>query len=418
MLYELVTGQQPFQGPSKLSTLSAILKEEPKPPSTIAPAIPHDLEKLITRCLRKDPAKRFQHMDDVKVALEELKEESDSGTLAPAGPVARPRFRWGWAVALVVAAVGLAAAGWLLFSRGDRSLPPPSLVQVTSTSGTKNWPALSPDGKQVAFQWTGEDGQNEDIYVQVIGETTALRLTRDPAPDEMPVWSPDGSRIAFRRGTSLFTMSAVTGSEQKVTDVPDLIGVGSWSPDGTWLAVARGRPAKVEGDDPAGLYLVPVAGGEPVRLTAPKAPLLDRMPRFSWDGRFVAFVRYQPPGFTSTLFVQALTREGQAQGNPRQLTDTGMADWRAGVASGRPLGRLQCVACPRADPSVPRTPRGRRRPRAPRGRGVSVHRSPRRRHEVTGWCSAQSDGQYGHLAPPPGRHAGAADPVVARGLLA
>ena len=85
VLYELVTGQQPFQGPSKLSTLSAILKEEPKPPSTITPAIPADLEKLISRCLRKDPAKRFQHMDDVKVALEELKEESDSGKLAPRG---------------------------------------------------------------------------------------------------------------------------------------------------------------------------------------------------------------------------------------------------------------------------------------------------------------------------------------------
>jgi serine/threonine protein kinase len=81
VLYELVTGQQPFQGPNRLSTLSAILQQEPKPPSAIAPAVPHDLEKLITRCLRKDPAKRFQHMDDVKVALEELKEESDSGKL-------------------------------------------------------------------------------------------------------------------------------------------------------------------------------------------------------------------------------------------------------------------------------------------------------------------------------------------------
>ncbi len=322
LLYEMVSGQRPFQGDSSLHTLAAILEKEPP---AVAGDVPHDVQKLITRCLRKDPERRFQLMKDLKVELEELKEESDSGALATMGPVARPRFRWGWAAALVVAAVGLAAGGWLLFSRGDRSLPPPSLVQVTSTSGTKNWPALSPDGKRVAFEWTGEDGQNVDIYVQVIGETAAQPLTKNPAPDEMPVWSPDGLRIAFRRGTSLFTMSALTGSEQKVTDVPDLLSVGSWSPDGTWLAVARDRPAKVEGDDPTGLYLVPVAGGEPVRLTAPKGPLLDRTPRFSWDGRVVAFVRYQPPGFTSALFVQALTREGRAQGNPQQLTDTGMA---------------------------------------------------------------------------------------------
>src|SRR5512136_325637 len=79
VLYEMVTGQKAFQGGSKMSTLSAILHQEPKPVSDITPAIPAELERLINRCLRKDPAKRLQHMDDVKLALEELKEDSDSG---------------------------------------------------------------------------------------------------------------------------------------------------------------------------------------------------------------------------------------------------------------------------------------------------------------------------------------------------
>src|SRR5512135_1512907 len=86
VLYEMVTGQRAFQGTSKISTLSAILHQEPEPVSTISSAIPADLEKLISRCMRKDPAKRFQHMDDVKVALDELKEESESGKLVPAVP--------------------------------------------------------------------------------------------------------------------------------------------------------------------------------------------------------------------------------------------------------------------------------------------------------------------------------------------
>lgn len=77
VLYETVTGQRAFQRASKVSTLSAILCQEPKPASTITQGIPADLEKLISRCLHKDPERRIHHMDDVKLALLELKEDSD-----------------------------------------------------------------------------------------------------------------------------------------------------------------------------------------------------------------------------------------------------------------------------------------------------------------------------------------------------
>ena len=87
VLYEMVTGQKAFQGDSKLSTLTAVLKQEPKPISQLVPATPHDLEKIINRCLRKDGERRFQHMADIKVALQELKEESDSGVLERPRPV-------------------------------------------------------------------------------------------------------------------------------------------------------------------------------------------------------------------------------------------------------------------------------------------------------------------------------------------
>ena len=82
VLYEMSTGRRAFQGETKLSTLSAILREEPKPASELAAAVPRELEKIIQRCLRKDPDRRFQQIEDVKVALEELKEESDSGQLS------------------------------------------------------------------------------------------------------------------------------------------------------------------------------------------------------------------------------------------------------------------------------------------------------------------------------------------------
>jgi serine/threonine protein kinase len=81
VLYEMVTGQKAFQAANKMSTLSAILHQEPKPINGTAPTIPADLEKLINRCLLKDPQRRWQTMADLKVALDELKEDADSGRL-------------------------------------------------------------------------------------------------------------------------------------------------------------------------------------------------------------------------------------------------------------------------------------------------------------------------------------------------
>ena len=78
VLYEMITGRRAFSGDTKMSTLAAILTNEPEPPSTGGPGLSRDLEKLIVRCLRKNPERRWQSMADLKVALEDLREESDS----------------------------------------------------------------------------------------------------------------------------------------------------------------------------------------------------------------------------------------------------------------------------------------------------------------------------------------------------
>src|ERR1035438_5527405 len=105
VLYEMVTGRRAFRGDSKLSILSAILKDEPEPASSLRKEIPPELERIIARCLRKNPERRFQHMDDLKVALEEVKEESDSGTEAV--QAAPPRIWWVWAALLPVLLVAV-----------------------------------------------------------------------------------------------------------------------------------------------------------------------------------------------------------------------------------------------------------------------------------------------------------------------
>ncbi len=90
VLYEMLTGRRAFRGDTRLSILSKIVNEEPEPVSSVRKGIPPELGRIIARCLRKDPDRRFQHMDDLKVALEEVKEESGSG--AAVMKAARPRF--------------------------------------------------------------------------------------------------------------------------------------------------------------------------------------------------------------------------------------------------------------------------------------------------------------------------------------
>ncbi len=89
VLYEMVTGQKAFARDSASATIAAVLRDEPEPAREVSGTVPAELDRVIHRCLRKDPAKRFQSMADLKVALEELREESAPARRARV-PVARP----------------------------------------------------------------------------------------------------------------------------------------------------------------------------------------------------------------------------------------------------------------------------------------------------------------------------------------
>ena len=195
--------EQAFHGDTKASTLAAILKDNPRPASQVVDGLPREVERLISRCLRKEVNQRSQHMDDVKLALQELKEESDSGVLGTAAvsrPKPRRRLTWALSVAaaLVVATVGV----WLVRSKKEVPEVPLVAVPLTSYPGNESWPSFSPDGTQVAFDWDGEKQDNRDIYVKQVGVEPPYRLTNDPAMDYSPAWSPDGRLIAFLRDVS------------------------------------------------------------------------------------------------------------------------------------------------------------------------------------------------------------------------
>jgi serine/threonine protein kinase len=146
VLYEMVTGRRAFAGTCVMETLAAVIDVDPKPPSEVAPGVPKDLERLILRCLRKDPARRIQHMADVKVELLELQD-----VISAAQPVSlsgRRRRSRTMGAALALLAVTAITAVFVLSRRPV--FPPARLVPVTTTAGAEAMPTLSPDGNQVA----------------------------------------------------------------------------------------------------------------------------------------------------------------------------------------------------------------------------------------------------------------------------
>ncbi len=318
MLYEMLTGRKAFQGDSKISTLSAILYREPAP---LGPEVPRDLEKVVTRCLRKDPERRFQHMEDLKVALNELKEESDSGRLAsgvfaPGVGGGPGRRRAAWAAGVVLAVLALTAWYFLRPAArvGNRAPEPETartghLTLLFSSDGRASDPAVSPDGKMIAY--VAEDKGREDLFVSRVAGGGRVRLTDDEALESTPEFSPDGERIVFTRAGSdsrrpeVWTVPTLGGQAARV--LPDALEA-AWSADGTRLALVLRRPG--EGDTLAtcasdGTNLAPV-------LRSDGNYPFFRHPAWSPDGTQLVAVR-STGGVAGELWLVPM------QGVPRRL---------------------------------------------------------------------------------------------------
>jgi serine/threonine protein kinase len=196
VMYEMLSGRRAFRRDSSALTLAAILHLEPPP---LPEGTPGELERIVTRCLRKDPARRFQTMADLKVMLQELKEESDSGKLAPAALSPKTRSRlWiaGLATFAILATIG--AAAWMLRGRRTATPRPVEWQQLTNFTDSATQPSLSPDGRFLTFvRGPGTFFTQGQIYVKLLPDGEPVQLTRDGRTKMSPIFTPDGSRIAY-----------------------------------------------------------------------------------------------------------------------------------------------------------------------------------------------------------------------------
>jgi serine/threonine protein kinase/Tol biopolymer transport system component len=318
ILYEMATGQRPFTGETSMSIISSILKDTPASVTELNPTLPRDLGRIIRRALVKDPTRRYQTAADLRNDLEEVKASLESGELlAPTtsgvlphhggGPV--PRHR---GLAVVAGIVALTLAGGIYALRLRRAQPAASTsatlvvslqdLQITqlTTSGNAITPAISPDGKYVAY--VQQEGDSSSLWIRQIATSSNVRVLPPEAGVSLlsPTVTPDGSFLDFIRfqggpraaALPLWRVPFLGGTPKRlVENVASPIG---WSPDGRQMAFIRADAAV----NSSALVIADADGGRQRVLSTRRTPAQfvstltvessASRPAWSPDGRVIA----------------------------------------------------------------------------------------------------------------------------------
>ena len=265
VLYEMLAGRSPFSAPSNSETVAAILDRDPAPLARFEPGVPSELQRIVTKALRKERDRRYQTIGDLLLDLKALRDElqrepqtvvdaEHHPEVPPKAPTmqTRPQYRDRRRLVLIslaaAIAVAIGAVAWF-WSRSRvptasaarlavRDAIPRDLSRLTFGPGLQTDVTWSPDGQSIAF--ASDRSGNFDIWVQRVAGGEAVQVTRSGAPDTQPVWSPDGSSIAFRserQGGGLYVVPAAGGPERQLTT----FGVfPQWMPDGAEIIFRTG----------------------------------------------------------------------------------------------------------------------------------------------------------------------------------
>ncbi|MBK5298947.1 MAG: serine/threonine-protein kinase [Vicinamibacteria bacterium] len=308
VLFEMLTGSSAFIRETVTDTIAAVVRAEPEWKALPADT-PDSIRRLLTRCLQKDARRRLHDIADARIEIEDA-------IAAPAEPAPMPTPRRRSSLLLFALSLGIAILLVVFWAARDRfgkpaDLSPPDthVIRLTDLQGLEESPAISPDGRSVAF--TAGVGGKRQIFVQLIAGGAPLPITRDTVDHECPRWAPDSSSILYfspaASGTvqgSIFEVPALGGVPRRVVNS---VGCGDvnptdgrlahfrlakegiqlvtaprdgtsfdvvaefaaatyylyprWSPDGRWIALQRGDSIRFD------IFVAPATGGQPRQLT-------------------------------------------------------------------------------------------------------------------------------------------------------
>jgi eukaryotic-like serine/threonine-protein kinase len=304
VLFEMLTGSQPFPGEDISHVLARVIERDPDW-SALPPVLPPALEMYLRRCLVKDPRHRIRDIGDVRLALEGAFET----TAKPDKPSWRDRIPW---IASAMMLLLVAGGGALL----TRFLRPPAVHDLRTTfaisppdkAANISKPAFSPDGRNVLFLSSSEGHQY--IFVRPLDSPVATRLAGTDAAN-FPFWSPDSRQIGFFSGGKLKKIDAAGGLVQAICDAKVPAG-GTWNRENIILFGE---------DSGGGIKRVPASGGSPTHVLQVNANEKETdvdFPSFLPDGRH--FLYFSWNNVTAAIGVAAI------DGSDRKLvlkTDSG-----------------------------------------------------------------------------------------------
>jgi serine/threonine protein kinase len=306
-LYEMATGRVPFKGKTTTDTLSAIIRDESVPASQINAEIPPELDRIIAKCLEKDPAERYQHTDEMTVDLRHLRRFTDSSiprvrTLSGSvdrapGSIGRRPFwtrgkRYSISTVIGVLLIGASVWGWWFWPSipfiADRRHPTEGIVRsfiLPPENGGQGFQldgvgsgslTISPDGRYLTFSANSSAGENM-LWIRPLDSLVARPIPFTEGGGH-PFWSPDSRFIAFFSGGKLKKID-LAGSPPLILADAGRGRSGAWNDDGVILF----SPSTLEP-----IYRISAAGGKPEQVTAIDKTLNETTHRFAAflpDGR-------------------------------------------------------------------------------------------------------------------------------------
>ena len=293
VLYEMATGKPAFSGASRASLIAAIMTTEPPPISQLQPLTPPALERVVKKCLAKDPDERWQSASDLASELQWIVSGSQSSTQSgTSAAISRPaKTAWRAYIPWLVVAAALSVAGAAaahLYSRPTPAtiprarwiIEPPEKFTLHAAGDQSAPVVLSPDGLRLAFGAVNANGKQQ-VWVRPLD---GLQSTLVPGTEGgyFPFWSPDGGSLGFFSNRQLKRVSLDGGRVVPLCDV-HLGRGGSWSQQGIIV---------FSPDTNGPLYQIPAAGGTPAAITQVDASQHDahRWPQFLPDGQHFLYL--------------------------------------------------------------------------------------------------------------------------------